>query len=46
LHTVGAIDRLAHANHLFDDLDEAIAHAHDHVRRRHQHLTAHAELEA
>ena len=46
LRTVGAIDRLAHANHLFDDLDEAIAHAHDHVRRRHQHLTPHATVEA
>jgi SulP family sulfate permease len=37
LRTVGAIDRLAHANHLFDDLDAAIAHAHEHVRRRHDH---------
>ena len=37
LRTVGAIDRLAHANHLFDDLDDAIAHAHAHVSRRHDH---------
>ena len=25
--------RLAHANHVFDDLDEAIAHARQHVAR-------------
>ncbi|MGH9132469.1 MAG: SulP family inorganic anion transporter, partial [Ilumatobacteraceae bacterium] len=34
LRSVGTIDRLAHANHLFDDLGAAIDHAHDHVRRR------------
>jgi SulP family sulfate permease len=44
LRTVGAIDRLAHVNHLFDDLDAAIAHAHDHVRRRHGHPTAKVTL--
>ncbi len=33
LREVGAIDRLAHANHLFTDLDEAIAHAHTHITR-------------
>lgn len=33
LREVGAIDRLAHANHLFTDLDEAIAHARSHVAR-------------
>ncbi len=33
LETVGAMARLAHANHVFDDLDEAIAHARQHVAR-------------
>lgn len=33
LREVGAIDRLAHENHLFDDLDAAIAHARIHVDR-------------
>ncbi len=33
LREVGAIDRLAHENHLFTDLDTAIEHARDHVRR-------------
>jgi hypothetical protein len=27
------LDRLAHENHLFADLDAAIAHARTHVRR-------------
>lgn len=31
LTTVGAIDRLAHANHVFSDLDTAIAHARVHA---------------
>jgi sulfate permease, SulP family len=35
LREVGAISRLAHENHLFDDLDSAIAHARDHVHRWH-----------
>ncbi|MFN0030053.1 MAG: SulP family inorganic anion transporter [Acidimicrobiales bacterium] len=35
LREVGAIARLAHVNHLFDDLDAAIAHARDHVHRCH-----------
>lgn len=34
LREVGAIDRLAHARHVFDDLDSAIAHAREHVARR------------
>jgi SulP family sulfate permease len=34
LRTVGALDRLAHENHLFTDLDEAITHARTHVTRR------------
>jgi hypothetical protein len=36
---VGALERLAHQNHLFADLDAAIAHAHLHVDRgsRHAH---------
>jgi sulfate permease, SulP family len=34
LRTVGALDRLAHENHLFTDLDAAIAHARTHVVRR------------
>jgi len=33
LEAVGAIDRLAHANHVFSDLDAAVAHAHAHVER-------------
>lgn len=33
LEEVGAIDRLAHENHLFTDLDDAIAHARSHLRR-------------
>jgi SulP family sulfate permease len=33
LHTVGALDRLAHENHLFDDLDAAIDHARTHALR-------------
>jgi SulP family sulfate permease len=34
LREVGAIDRLAHENHLFTDLEAAIEHAHRHVERR------------
>jgi SulP family sulfate permease len=44
LEQVGAIDRLAHTHHLFDDLDAAIEHAHEHVRRRHPRAAAHGEL--
>jgi len=33
LRTVGALERLAHENHLFGNLDDAIAHAHQHVAR-------------
>ncbi|MEO8694780.1 MAG: hypothetical protein ABI658_14740 [Acidimicrobiales bacterium] len=33
LDAVGALDRLAHANHLFVDLDAAVAHAQLHVAR-------------
>ena len=33
LREVGAIARLAHENHLFDDLDKAIEHARSHVSR-------------
>jgi sulfate permease, SulP family len=33
LGTVGALDRLAHENHLFTDLDAAIAHARTHAGR-------------
>jgi SulP family sulfate permease len=33
LGIVGALDRLAHENHIFDDLDLAIAHARVHARR-------------
>jgi SulP family sulfate permease len=33
LREVGALDRLAHENHLFTDLDAAVAHAHMHARR-------------
>ncbi|MGE3359468.1 MAG: SulP family inorganic anion transporter [Acidimicrobiia bacterium] len=34
LEQVGAIDRLAHHHHVFEDLDAAIAHARVHVQRR------------
>jgi len=33
LRAVGALDRLAHQRHLFHDLDDALEHARDHVRR-------------
>jgi SulP family sulfate permease len=33
LRAVGVLDRLAHEHHVFDDLDEALAHARAHVRR-------------
>ena len=33
LAAVGALDHLAHENHLFDQLDAALAHARQHVRR-------------
>jgi SulP family sulfate permease len=33
LDAVGALDRLAHENHLFFDLDAAVAHAQSHVAR-------------
>lgn len=36
LTAVGAIDRLAHVDHLFEDLDTAIAHARHHAARRTQ----------
>jgi SulP family sulfate permease len=41
LRAVGALDRLAHENHVFDDLDAAVAHARLHVlRRAHDPLAA------
>jgi SulP family sulfate permease len=33
LQAVGALERLAHENHLFTDLDDAVAHARMHVQR-------------
>lgn len=33
LGAVGALDRLAHENHVFSNLDRAIEHAHSHVAR-------------
>ncbi|MGH9273736.1 MAG: STAS domain-containing protein, partial [Acidimicrobiales bacterium] len=33
LAAAGALDHLAHENHLFTDLDAALAHAHDHAQR-------------
>ena len=33
LEAVGVLDRLAHERHLFDNLDDAIAHARSHVAR-------------
>jgi SulP family sulfate permease len=33
LEAVGTLDRLAHQRHLFDNLDDAVAHAHVHVAR-------------
>jgi sulfate permease, SulP family len=40
LAAVGALDRLAHENHLFTDLDSAIAHAQLHVARGPRHAEA------
>jgi SulP family sulfate permease len=37
LRAVGALERLAHENHLFTDLDAAVAHAHLHVDRGAHH---------
>ena len=34
LDAVGAIGRLAHTNHVFTNLDDAVAHARSHVQRR------------
>lgn len=39
LYAVGAIDELAHENHLFTDLDAAIAHARSHVTRSVEEVT-------
>lgn len=36
LEVTGTLDRLAHENHLFTDLDAALAHARTHVRRSHE----------
>jgi SulP family sulfate permease len=33
LRAVGALEGLAHENHVFTNLDDAIAHAHVHVDR-------------
>jgi SulP family sulfate permease len=33
LEAVGVLDRLAHERHLFSNLDDAIAHAREHVAR-------------
>lgn len=33
LQAVGALDRLAHENHLFDDFDAAVIHARNHLAR-------------
>jgi SulP family sulfate permease len=41
LRAVGALDRLAHENHVFDDFDLAVAHAREHVgRTRHDPVIA------
>jgi SulP family sulfate permease len=40
LEAVGALDRLAHENHLFGDLEAAIVHAHDHASRVSNHSPA------
>jgi SulP family sulfate permease len=40
LQSVGALDRLAHERHLFDSLDDAIAHAHRHLARATGHAGA------
>jgi sulfate permease, SulP family len=37
LQAVGALERLAHENHVFTDLDAAVAHAHLHVTRGSRH---------
>lgn len=40
LRAVGALDRLADERHLFDDLDQAVAHARSHVGRTRVEATA------
>jgi SulP family sulfate permease len=37
LRAVGALDHLAHENHLFSTLDDAVAHAQLHLERRRHH---------
>lgn len=43
LEAVGALDHLAHENHIFTDLDEAVAHARMHVNRVLHHGTTQGE---
>lgn len=43
LTEVGAIARLAHEKHVFNDLDEAIAHARLHVERKRDNAGTHAQ---
>lgn len=44
LTSTGALDRLAHANHLFDRLEDALDHAHRHtLRRRDDAFVGHGE---
>jgi SulP family sulfate permease len=33
LRAVGVLDRLAHENHLFDNLDDGLIHARSHMQR-------------
>ncbi len=40
LQAVGALDRLAHKRHVFQSLDDAVAHAHMHVARAKQAVDA------
>lgn len=37
LDAVGALERLAHSNHLFTEMDDAVAHARMHVKRADHH---------
>ena len=39
LQAVGALERLAHENHVFTDFDAALTHAHEHVARGSGHAS-------
>ena len=46
LNAVGALDRLAHENHIFTDLGAAVSHAQVHAQRRLSSPTQSDDLDA